>query len=74
MPRKTHRPEEVQEDIRYRVNLQLPPALMHFLELEAKIYSEGQRDVNYTVADIVRALITAYYEKRMVNLMVNPDD
>lgn len=52
----------------------LPPPMMRFLEIEAKRYSEGKRDVNYRPVDVVRALITAYYEKRMVGLMVSPDD
>lgn len=76
MPRRTHRskPEEAQEDIRRRINLQLSQPMMRFLEVEAKRYSEGKRDVNYTPADVVRALITSYYEKRMIGLMVSPDD
>jgi len=76
MPRRTHKrkPEECQEDIRPRVTILLPPKMIAFLEVEAKRYSEGKRDVNYIAADVVRALITAYYEKRMVGLMVNPDD
>jgi len=76
MPRRTHRskPEEAQEDIRRRVTILLNQPMMTFLEVEAKRYSEGKRDVNFTPADVVRALITAYYEKRMIGLMVSPDD
>lgn len=76
VPRRTHksRPEEEQEDIRSRMVIILPPPMMRFLEIEAKRYSEGKRDVNYRPVDVVRALITAYYEKRMVGLMVSPDD
>ena len=75
MPRKTRqkRPEELQEDIRRRLNIFLPPPMMRFLELEAKRYGEKNGKI-YQPADIVRALITSYYEKRIADLLVTPDD
>jgi hypothetical protein len=47
--------------------------MMRFLELEAKRIGE-QQDKNYLPSDVVRALITAYYEKRVAGLMVGPND
>lgn len=74
MPRRTHsKPEEAQEDIRRRLNIFVPPAMLAFLELEAKRLSEKRRKV-IRHSDIIRALITSYYEKRMAGLLVNPDD
>lgn len=73
MPRKTHKPEEACEDIRRRLNIFVPPNMLAFLELEAKrITEETGRFTRHS--DVVRALITAYYEKRMAGLLVNPDD
>lgn len=47
--------------------------MLAFLELEAKrITEETGRFTRHS--DVVRALITAYYEKRMAGLLVNPDD
>ena len=73
MPRRTRRPEEALEDIRRRINIFFPPTMVRFLELEAKRYGEKARK-NYTPADIVRALVTSYYEKRMAGLMIDPND
>jgi hypothetical protein len=75
MPRKTHRsrPEEAQEDIRRRLTVFLPPPMMRFLELEAKRIGEKQGK-NYLPSDVVRALITSYYEKRVAGLLVDPND
>ena len=75
MPRKTHKlpPEENIEKINSLIHLDVGNALKKFLELEAKMQTEklGQ---HITVQDIIRALITAYYEKKMAGLLVNPDD
>jgi hypothetical protein len=74
MPRKSHRkPEDACEDIRRRLNIFVPPKMLAFLELEAKRMAEahGKR---VRPSDVIRALITSYYEKRMAGLLVNPDD
>ncbi len=74
MPRKTHRgPEEACEDIRRRVTLSIPPNMLAFLELEAKRVSEESGKLT-TPPDVVRALVTAYYEKKMAGLLIGPDD
>lgn len=75
MARRTHKaaPESAQEDIRRRLNIFVPPRMLAFLELEAKRMTEA-RGKHCHPADVVRALITAYYEKRMANLLVTPDD
>jgi len=44
-----------------------------FLEVEAKRIGEAKGKY-VRPADVVRALITAYYEKRMAGLLVSPDD
>lgn len=79
MPRKTRKKEESLEQIRQRLNIFVPPKMMAFLELEAKRYSEARRkrkkgDRIFVPSDIVRALIVAYYEKRIAGLLVGPDD
>lgn len=75
MARRSHgpAPEEAQEDIRYQMRTCLSIPMRRFLELEAKRLSAkvGRR---LEPPDIVRALITSYYEKRMAGLLVNPDD
>jgi hypothetical protein len=44
-----------------------------FLEVEARRISETTgRSVS--VSEVVRALVTSYYEKRMAGLVVHPDD
>ncbi len=75
MPRRTHRaaPEEAREDIRARLNIFIPPTMKSFLDLEAKLMSE-ETGRYCQPADVVRALIAAYYEKKMAGLLVSPDD
>lgn len=74
MPRKTHqKPEEAREDIRRRLNIFVPPRMLAFLELEAKRLSE-ERGKRILPSDVIRALVTSYYEKRMAGLLVTPDD
>lgn len=74
MPRKTHKdPAYATEDIRGRMNLMLPQSMRRFLELEAKRLTE-EKGRTIEEADIVKALITAYYEKRMAGLLIGPDD
>jgi hypothetical protein len=74
MARQTHRkPEEAREDIRRRLNIFVPPNMLAFLEVEAKRLSE-ERNQCLRHSDVVRALITAYYEKRMAGLLISPDD
>lgn len=74
MPRRTHKaPEEAQEDIRRRLNIFVPPTMLAFLEIEAKRLTK-ERGKLIRHSDIIRALVTSYYEKRMAGLLVNPDD
>jgi hypothetical protein len=47
--------------------------MLAFLELEAKRMTEECGKQCHT-SDVVRALITAYYEKRVAGLLVTPDD
>lgn len=47
--------------------------MKHFLEVEAKRLSEEHKR-NVTVKDVIRALITAYWEKRLAGLLLGPDD
>ena len=75
MPRRTHKPapEDAQEDIRRRFNLYLPPSMHAFLEAEAKRLSE-KNGRTISGPDVVRALVTSYYEKRGLGLLIDPDD
>lgn len=76
MPRKTHRvyAEDATEDIRFRMSIYVPKEMRDFLELEAKRLAE-EKGKKVLAADVVRALITAYYEKRvLLDLLVSPDD
>ena len=75
MARSTHKraPEEAQEDIRRRLTLFLPPEMLHFLEVEAKRLTL-QRGKHVHPSDILRALATSYFEKRMAGLILSPDD
>lgn len=75
MPRQSHkRPEEeAQENIAFCLNCALPRKILQFLEIEAKRLGEAEgRKIK--PQDIVRALIVAYYEKRMLNMATTPDD
>jgi len=71
--RRSHLRREHEEDIRSRLSIWLPTPMRRFLEVEAKRLSE-ERGRTITSKDIIRALITTYWEKRLVNLLVNPDD
>lgn len=75
MPRRTRgaAPEELQEDISYDMRLKLDRGLVAFLEVESKRLTE-QRGRRIHPTDIVRALITSYYEKRIAGLVSCPDD
>jgi hypothetical protein len=53
--------------------MHVPETMRAFLDIEAKRLSE-ERGKLIKRGDVVRALITAYYEKRMAGLLVNPDD
>jgi hypothetical protein len=74
MSRRSHKPEEdVQENIVFRLACTLPTRILEFLEVEAKRLSDAEgRKIK--PQDVVRALIVAYYEKRMLNLVTTPDD
>ena len=74
MSRKTHvRPEERVEDICQDVRVELNLRMREFLDTEAKRLSEaaGRR---YTAQDVIRALVAAYREKRVMYLIIDPDD
>lgn len=76
MPRRSHLlrgEEEHREDITRKFAIYLPPPMAAFLEVEAKRIGE-EKGKYVRPADVVRALITAYYEKRMAGLLVSPDD
>jgi len=78
LPRKTHRSprlseEEHNEDPRPRLTLFLELDMHKFLELEAKRLSV-KYERRLRPPDIAKALITAYYEKRVAGLLVDPDD
>jgi hypothetical protein len=47
--------------------------MLAFLEVEAKRMEEATGKKCHP-ADVVRALITSYYEKRVAGLLVSPDD
>ena len=65
--------EEYNEDPRARMTLFLELDMHKFLELEAKRLSvkHGHR---VRPPDIAKALLAAYYEKRVAGLLVDPDD
>jgi len=73
--RKTHRSsdEEHQEDPRPRLTLFLDLEMRRFLDVEAKRLSV-KYDRRIRPADVAKALITSYYEKRLAGLLVDPDD
>lgn len=66
--------------------IKIPLEMRQFLEIEAKRITEsrskeerarkkGNKLRSVTPADIIRALVTAYYEKRVLcDLLVSPDD
>jgi hypothetical protein len=81
MARKTHTPQDdtsIKEYIYKDTRIMLSDEMRSFLESEVirlniKLEREGSKD-KMTVQRLIRALITAYYEKRVVGLLVNPDD
>ena len=74
MGRKTHASEpEAIEDIRHRTATLFTPEMHRFLELEAKRLSD-KHGKTYTIQDVIRALVASYYEKRMIGLLIEPDD
>lgn len=80
MPRRTHRSEEEQvEGITKETGVYLSPQMRHFLDMEARRLTDKKRQIKagakrVKVQDIIRALVTSYYEKRTIGLLVNPDD
>lgn len=46
--------------------------MLKFLEREA--IDQATSEKKYTVADIVRALITNYYDKKAMGLVLGPED
>lgn len=75
MARKTHFIDG-KEQIKYELNISIPREMHHFLVVESKRLAKlnGRPNKAYKPTDVVRALITAYYEKRMAGLWVSPDD
>ena len=80
MPRQTHRAEEERiEAIHDYTVIILPPKMRRFLEFEAARLTDKDRLIKrsarrVTPQTIIRALVTAYYEKRTIGLLVNPND
>ena len=80
MPRRTHLAEEERKeyiDKPFRVFFSLQ--MRHFLDMEARRLTDKKRQIKIgarrvKVQDIIRALVTSYYEKRTIGLLVNPDD
>lgn len=73
MARKSHPPPPGFEDLGGNLNVRVTMKMHAFLELEAKRITED-RGKKFSKGDVVRALITSYYEKRVANLVTNPDD
>jgi hypothetical protein len=75
MARKAHKvlESEAAEDTREDIRVILPPELKRFLETEAKRIRDNHFK-KCTPQILLRALLTAYYEKRMIGLLVDPDD
>lgn len=76
MARRSHRKPGDDEGlgiIERQVVLRLPRPMLAFLDLEAKMMSE-KKGKQVLRGDIVKALIAAYYEKRIAGLLVSPDD
>jgi len=80
MPRRTHRSEEERiESIGKAFRVFLSPQMRNFLDMEARRLTDKKRQTKIgarrvRVQDIIRALVTSYYEKRTIGLLVNPDD
>ena len=80
MPRQTHRSEEeAKEDIKRKTDIILSAKMRHFLDVEAVRLTGEARKIKpnarrITAQAIIRALVTAYHDKRMIGLVVNPDD
>ena len=80
MPRRTHRAEEERiERIGKAFRVFLSPQMRNFLDMEARRLTDKKRQIKIgakrvRVQDIIRALVTSYYEKRTIGLLVNPDD
>jgi CRISPR/Cas system-associated protein Csm6 len=76
VPRRTHRlvpEEEAIEHIPAILKIRLAPEMVQFLETEARRLSERGKKPR-TVQDVLRALVAAYYEKRMIGLLLDPND
>ena len=76
MARKTHvtpGEEDIDGPILYEMRVYIKPEMRRFLELEAKRIN-GKKNSKFRAQDIVKALVTAYYEKRMMGLVINPND
>ena len=89
MPRKSHSHRETDESCRPEsfhggITIYLKPEMRKFLEIEAERITTERKKRSTTAAwkvprvgthEIIKALITAYYEKRVVaELLVGPDD
>lgn len=66
-------PPPAPESLYRSFTFRLTPDMHGFLVVEAKRLSQ-KTGKKTTPQDVVRALIAAYYEKRMTGLLVSPDD
>lgn len=73
MPRRTRSQPQKLEDKCCPITILLDQQMATFLEVEAKRLSEKEGRKIYPVS-IVRALISSYYEKRIIGLVSCPDD
>lgn len=77
MPRSTHVKRASYEDPKDQVGMglyvKLDPIIVRFLVKEAHRLGE-KYGKKYRVTHLVKALITAYYEKRAIGLLDDPDD
>jgi hypothetical protein len=74
MARQSHKPDEdVVEYIQPILKIIISPEMQKFLSAESRrLSTRTKRPISSQ--GIIRALIAAYYEKRMIGLLVNPDD
>ena len=79
MPRLTHKPGpgEGGEYLHpYELRIMLAPELHQFIVLEAaRLNSRSGQRRTYTIQDVVRAILAAYQEKKIIlGMQINPDD
>jgi len=57
---------------RHLIQVLVPIEMLHAIEQEAERLSTRKHKV--TVTEVVRALIAAYIEKRLLGMVTHPDD